>query len=295
MLKKLIFQVNYHGKNQMEQEILFSLISDKLIAIGCLSVSNISVDNEFDQQLHHIEVIVDGKMHTNGVKKCFESLATIKNLDELRLINTTNWVELYKESVKPVVINNSFCIAPDWIEIPKDKKKLSVIRINPGMAFGTGLHPTTQMCLQLISSLPLLNKNVIDLGCGSGILGIACAKRGAKSVTFIDNDFVALGITRENIIKNSCQEIDHKIISALTKNSKKVDYIFANILLNPLKNMAKTINSKVKKKGQVFLSGILIDQVESLLTSYEEHAEKKLIKIVELHMKQWACVQITYE
>ena len=135
---------------------------------------------------------------------------------------------------------------------------------------------------------------MIDLGCGSGILGIACAKRGAKSVTFIDNDIVALGVTRENIIKNSCQNIDFKITSSLTKNSKKVDYIFANILLNPLKNMAKAINSKVKRKGQVFLSGILIDQVESLLASYEEHAERKLIKIVELHMKQWACVQITY-
>ena len=77
----------------------------------------------------------------------------------------------------------------------------------------------------------------------------------------------------------------------MTKNSKKVDYIFANILLNPLKSMAKTITSKVKRKGQIFLSGILIDQVETLLSSYEEHAEKKLIKIVELHMKQWACVQ----
>ena len=278
----------------MEQEILFSLISDKLISIGCLSVSNISGDHEFDQPLQYIEVIVEGEMHTSRVKKCFESLATIKNLDEQRLINSTNWVELYKDSVKPIIINNSFCIAPDWIDIPADNKMLSVIRINPSMAFGTGLHPTTQMCLQLISSLPLLNKNVMDFGCGSGILGIACAKRGAKSVTFIDNDFVALGITRENIIKNGCQEIDHKIISALTKNSKKVDYIFANILLNPLKNMAKTINSKVKRKGQIFLSGILIDQVGSLLASYEEYAEKKLVKIVELHMKQWACVQITY-
>ena len=193
-----------------------------------------------------------------------------------------------------MIINNSFFIAPDWIKVPEDNKKLSVIRINPGMAFGTGLHPTTQMCLRLISSVPLSNKNVIDLGCGSGILGIACAKRGAKSVTFIDNDIVALGITRENIIKNNCQDIDYKITSTLTKNSKKVDYIFANILLNPLKNMAKTINSKVKSKGQVFLSGILIDQVESLLASYEEYAERQLIKIVELHMEKWACVQITY-
>ena len=92
----------------------------------------------------------------------------------------------------------------------------------------------------------------------------------------------------------SLNQVDHKISSALTKSSRKADYIFANILLNPLKNMAKTINSKVKTKGQIFLSGILIDQVESLLKSYEEHAEKKLIKIVELHMKQWACVHITY-
>ena len=295
MLKKLILQVNYCGRNRIEQEILFSLISDKLIGIGCLSVSNISGDNELNQPLQHIEVIVDEKMHSNQVKKCVESLARIKNLDELRLVNSTNWVELYKDAVKPIIINNSFCIAPDWIEIPEDDKNLSVIRINPGMAFGTGLHPTTQMCLKLISTLPLLNKNVIDLGCGSGILGIACAKRGAKSVTFIDNDFVALGVTRENIIKNNCQEIDHKMISSLTKNSKKVDYIFANILLNPLRSMAKTISSKVKAKGQIILSGILIDQVESLLTSYEEHADKKLIKIGVLHMKQWACVQISYE
>ena len=294
MLKKLIVQVNYEGKNRIEQEILFSLISDKLIGVGCLSVSNISGDKELQQPLQYIEVILDGKIHNNRVKKCFEPFARITNLDELRLINSTNWVESYKDSIKPVIIGNSFFIAPDWIKVPRDNKKLSVIRINPGMAFGTGLHPTTQMCLQLISSLPLANKNVMDLGCGSGILGIACAKKGAKSITFIDNDVVALGITRENIIKNSCQEVDHKISHTMTKNSKKVDYIFANILLNPLRNMAKTINSKVKSKGQIFLSGILIDQVESLLKAYEEQAEKKLIKIVELHMKQWACVQITF-
>ena len=294
MLKKLIFQVDHQEIDQTEQEILFSLISDRLIAIGCLSVSNISGDNELVQPLQHIEVIVDAKIHNDRLKKCFESHARITNYDELRLVNSTSWVESYKDTVEPVIVNNSFFIAPDWIEVPENDKKLSVIRINPGMAFGTGLHPTTQMCLQLISSVPLSNKNVIDVGCGSGILGIACAKRGAKSVTFIDNDIVALGITRDNIIKNSCQSIDYKITSSLTKNSKKADYIFANILLNPLKNMAKTINSKVKSKGQVILSGILIDQVESLLASYEEHAERKFIKIAQLHMKQWACVQITY-
>ena len=103
MLKKLIFQVDYQGINRIEQEILFSLISDKLIAIGCLSVSNISGDNELHQPLQHIEIIVDEKIHNNRVKKCFESLARITNLDELRLINSTNWVESYKDSVKPLL------------------------------------------------------------------------------------------------------------------------------------------------------------------------------------------------
>ena len=234
MLKKLIFQVDHQGKDQIEQEILFSLISDKLIAVGCLSVSNISGDNELDQPLQYIEVIVDAKLHNNRVKKCFEPHTRITNLDELRLVNTTSWVEAYKDTVEPIIVNNSFFIAPDWIEVPEENKELSVIRINPGMAFGTGLHPTTQMCLQLISKVPLLNKNVIDLGCGSGILGIACAKRGAKSVTFIDNDVVALGITRENIIKNSCQDIDYKITSSLTKNSKK-QIIFLLIYLKSTK------------------------------------------------------------
>ena len=145
-----------------------------------MSVSISLRDNELVQPLQHIEVIVDGKIHNNRVKKCFEPHARITNLDELRLVNTTSWVESYKDTVEPIIVNNSFFIAPDWIEVPEENKELSVIRINPGMAFGTGLHPTTQMCLQLISNVPLLNKNVIDLGCGSGILGIACAKEVRK-------------------------------------------------------------------------------------------------------------------
>ena len=136
MLKKLIFQVNYQGINRIEQEILFSLISDKLIAIGCLSVSNISGDKELHQPLQHIEIIVDGKIHNSRVKKCFEPLAKITNLDELRLINSTNWVESYKDSVKPVVISNSFFIAPDWIKVPKDNKNsllFVLIRVWPSV------------------------------------------------------------------------------------------------------------------------------------------------------------------
>ena len=82
MLKKLIVQVNYQGINRIEQEILFSLISDKLIAIGCLSVSNISGDEELRQPIQHIEIIVDEKIHNNRVRKCFDSLAKITNLDE---------------------------------------------------------------------------------------------------------------------------------------------------------------------------------------------------------------------
>ena len=186
------------------------------------------------------------------MKKCFEPLARITNLDELRLINSTNWVSHIKIRLNRCY-NNSFSSRQTGLKYLKIKNSLLFVLIRYG--FGTGLHPTTQMCLQLISNVPLLNKNVIDLGCGSGILGIACAKRGAKSVTFIDDDVVALGITRENIIKNSCQDIDYKITSSLTKNSKKVDYIFANILLNPLKNMAKAINSKLKSKGRFFLAG----------------------------------------
>jgi hypothetical protein len=83
MLKKLIFQVDYQGKNQIEQEILFSLISDKLVSLGCSSVSNISENKELYQPLQQIEVIVKGEIHINQVKKCFEPLARITDVDEL--------------------------------------------------------------------------------------------------------------------------------------------------------------------------------------------------------------------
>ena len=116
---------------------------------------------------------------------------------------------------------------------PKDNKKLSVIRINPGMAFGTGLHPTTQMCLQLISSVPLSNKNVIDLGCGSGILGIACAKKGAKSVTMI--------IREKEIGKNIKYWVRPDIINRIENNEINVFY---ESIITEIKDKSIIINNK---------------------------------------------------
>lgn len=294
VLKKYIFQIDSKDNNNVEQEILFSLISDNLITIGCLSVSNICTEDQMNDPLKNIEVIIDDRTAYIQLKKCLEEFVEISNVDEFELVNSTNWVEVYKENVAPVIINNSFVIAPDWIDVPENTQALSIIRINPGLAFGTGSHPTTQMCLRTISSLQLSNKSVIDLGCGSGILGIACIKMGAQNITFVDNDFVALGVTRENLIKNCCKNTDYKLVSSLTKASKKGDFIIANILLNPLKKMAKAIKSRLKKNGQILLSGILIDQVDELLLAFEEQSDRNLVKLEEMHQMQWACVRISY-
>ena len=294
MLKKYVFELNVDKFDQTSQEILFSQISDQLIGIGSLSVSNIPDVISSTEPLKHLEVITDDKIDRKKIIGDVEKFVRIINLDEFDLATTANWVESYKENVEPVIIKNRLFIAPDWVKVPQEKSELSVIRINPGMAFGTGLHATTQLCLESICEVSLSNKNVIDLGCGSGILGIACLIEGANHISFIDNDYVALGITRENVQKNCSCSANYILVPSLAKVSKKADYIFANILLNPLKKMARLILSRLKIKGHIFLSGILIEQVKELVTAFEKEAGRRIVKVKESHMKQWACVQITY-
>ena len=205
-----------------------------------------------------------------------------------------NWVEEYRSNTNPIKILDRFLICPDWHEPEQLFDDLTVIRINPGLAFGTGLHSTTQLCLQYVSELEFSGRKVLDVGCGTGIIGIACLKSNAKKVIFVDNDLAALNVTRENFDKNNCGD-DRFLCSSVSKVPEKVDYIFANILLNPLKKMSKSILKKLKKGGKIYLSGILIGQVSELLASYTNASDGMIVEVSEKKLKQWICIELSFK
>ena len=199
-------------------------------------------------------------------------LRTITAIDNVHIYNlkNKNWTTCWMENYDPVAIGDDFWIYPSWIE-PKNLEQINVV-IDPKMAFGTGQHETTRMCIEYLIEKDIKNKTVIDYGCGSGILAISAAYLGAKKVYATDIDPDALLATKENIKLNSKEDIIEVIpIEKLTnKRSLKVDFLFANILLTPLIDLKETFIKLLLKNGQIILSGFLEEQTQMLKSNYKE-------------------------
>jgi len=141
----------------------------------------------------------------------------------------------------------------------------TVIKLDPGLAFGTGEHPTTAMCLQWLSKQNLIGKRVLDLGCGSGILGIAAKKLGAESVVLVDNDRLSLETALENAQFN---QVEVSLESSISKLNQEFDVIIANILLNVLVNYAARLSELLTVGGEIVLSGVLREQYAAITCAY---------------------------
>ena len=143
-----------------------------------------------------------------------------------------------------------------------------VVQLDPGLAFGTGTHATTGMCLEWLDGHPPQDQSVIDYGCGSGILAIAAAKLGAGRVLAVDIDPQALIATRDNAGRNGIEQgIEVMLPEAL--DSEPVDLVVANILANPLIELSETLNSLVKPGGRIVMTGILAEQADGVMAAYE--------------------------
>jgi ribosomal protein L11 methyltransferase len=147
-----------------------------------------------------------------------------------------------------------------------------IIQLDPGLAFGTGTHPTTALCLEWLDGLPLTDKTVLDYGCGSGVLGIAALKLGARSVTALDIDPQAVLATRTNATDNEVTENLH-----VTQDANDIEATFnvvvANILAGPLTELAEPIAASVEMDGMLGLSGVLSEQVADVMAAYEPWIE----------------------
>ena len=176
-----------------------------------------------------------------------------------------DWVRLTQSQFAPVEITPEFWIVPTWHEPPAQARKIS--RLDPGLAFGTGTHPTTRMCLRWIATHGLKGQRVLDYGCGSGILAIGAAQFGAKQIDAVDIDEAAVTSTELNAQANEVSL--NAGLPELAQGAYQT--VLANILATPLKVLAPLLCGHVQAGGHLVLAGILERQEEELIQAYAPH------------------------
>ena len=162
-------------------------------------------------------------------------------------------------------------VCPSWDSKNMSLEDAIIINMDPGLAFGTGTHQTTSLCLEFLDENPPIGLTVIDFGCGTGILAIAAAKLGAIRVTAIDNDPQAVTSSSENVKKNHCEEIVKTFHTDEKFKYKHCDLLMANILANPIIKFEPLFSEIVKPNGTIVLSGILEEQVEKVVDCYSNN------------------------
>ena len=186
------------------------------------------------------------------------------------ILEDKDWVREWMDHFKPMKFGRRLWICPSWCRTP-DPDAVNLM-LDPGLAFGTGTHPTTAMCLEFLDGESLEGKHVIDFGCGSGILAIAALLLGAKSALGLDIDPQAIKASGENAERNGVRD---RLALRLTggdapEENEKADVLVANILAGPLTELAPDIEKLVKKGGHLALSGILAKQADDVRSVYSE-------------------------
>ncbi len=185
---------------------------------------------------------------------------------EISMLDDRDWINEFKSAHGVKIFAESLCVCPSWCELPGDD--LPHIILDPGLAFGTGNHETTAACLEWLAENNIRGKTVIDFGCGSGILALAAVKLGAEKVYAVDIDPQALKASQENAKRNGitdCLVIAHPEDIQLPV----VDILVANVLLNPLQELASLFSELVHPSGDLVLSGLLSTQAEECLEVYQ--------------------------
>ncbi|GAA6168749.1 50S ribosomal protein L11 methyltransferase [Sessilibacter corallicola] len=213
--------------------------------------------------------LFDADIDTQQISKNLEPLQN-KTQCTLRWeqLEDKDWIRAWMDEFKPIQCGKSLWICPSWCEPPEPNAVN--LKLDPGLAFGTGTHPTTFLCLQWLDQIECQGKTAIDFGCGSGILAIAALLLGAKSVQGIDIDPQALIASKDNCEKNGLAADTFPVYLPQEFKSDAVDIMLANILAGPLVELADEISSHLKPGGLICLSGILATQAEVVMNAYTD-------------------------
>ncbi|WP_324780023.1 50S ribosomal protein L11 methyltransferase [Thiobacillus sedimenti] len=183
----------------------------------------------------------------------------------VEMVAEQDWVRLTQSQFDPIPISPRLWIVPTWHDAP-DARAIN-LKLDPGLAFGTGSHPTTRLCLRWLDDNLKGGETLLDYGCGSGVLAIAAAKLGAARVDGVDIDPQAVAASRDNAALNGVTARFH-LPDELAAG--QYDVVVANILTNPLKGMAPLLAGRVRPGGRLVLSGILAEQAEDVMAVYRD-------------------------
>ncbi|MDE7348310.1 MAG: 50S ribosomal protein L11 methyltransferase [Clostridia bacterium] len=199
------------------------------------------------------------------------------------VVDDNDWVESWKENYKPIHAGR-VTIVPEWIDYAPQEGEY-IVKIDPGMAFGTGEHESTKMCLELLQALGVEDKSVIDIGTGSGILALASAKLGAKFVEAYDIDDNAVKSAKSNAALNGLTDklkVDNA--NLLDKTSGKFDIVLANITADVLITLSATLGDYMKKDGVIIISGIILKREDDVKTAFVNAGFEMLER---MNMGEW--------
>lgn len=189
----------------------------------------------------------------------------IKKFD-VEVIEDQDWERVWMKDFHPMQFGDNLWIYPSNYEIPEDNSVK--ILLDPGLAFGTGTHPTTALCLEWLDKHPPMHQTVLDYGCGSGILALAAAKLGARSITAVDIDPQALTATQDNMQRNEMPLDSIACFLPADCPNIEVDLLLANILCGPLNELFSLFASLTRKGGKIVLSGLLETQQQQIIDTY---------------------------
>ena len=186
---------------------------------------------------------------------------------EFDQLEEKNWEREWMKDFHPMQFGDRLWICPSW-QTPPDPNAVN-IKLDPGLAFGTGTHPTTSLCLQWLDATDLAGKTVVDFGCGSGVLSLAALMLGASKVIGIDIDPQALIASKDNAQRNG---VDDRLSLYLPEHQPSIqaDVVLANILAAPLKSLSNTISDFCRPGGKLLMSGILLEQQKAVEAHYSD-------------------------
>ncbi len=262
-------------------------LSDALLEHGALSVDLLDADADTpDEQAifgepgepppgvwqhNRVSALFDADKDVTAILRAAASDIGLEQLPEYRIetLADNDWVRLTQSQFEPIPISTRLWIVPTW-HTPADPSAINIV-LDPGLAFGTGSHPTTRLCLRWLDSNLLGGESVLDYGCGSGILAIAALKLGAARAIGVDVDAQAVTASRDNAIANKIANVSFYLPDAAPKNT--YDLVVANILTNPLRLLAPLLADATRPGGQIVLSGILEAQAQEVMNIYQQWFE----------------------
>ena len=204
-------------------------------------------------------------------------------------VEDTDWNENFKKHFRAFRAAGNIVVKPTWESFDARDDDV-VIEMDPGMAFGSGVHETTKMCLALAQKYMRFGADALDVGCGSGILGIACAKMGAKSVLALDNDSISVRVTKDNALQNGVENLEARQ-SDLLKNADNAqfDIVLANIVADIVIRLNADVARYMKQDAVYIISGIIEERLRDVLRSLK----KKGLKVIEtMEMADWRALAV---